>query len=211
MYQQTGDIMMLSAKKRSGSKTTNYLMSLSANDMNRDGESFFGKLRSNLVGTEFRMFGRGENPEKKKGIADTEVRQDLGIVLYEKNVLVNKGPRKMTVAIPDPSWVLRPKDEKEGVLERYKDARLDNLLLLRNKDPVWNDNLKAYVLNFGGRVTMASVKNFQLIDPDRPSEVVIQFGKVDDNMYTLDFRAPITPVQAFLIALSSLDHKLACE
>lgn len=32
----------------------------------------------------------------------------------------------------------------------------------------------AYVLNFNGRVTMASVKNFQLVDPDEQETIVLQ-------------------------------------
>ncbi|RYY81459.1 hypothetical protein EON63_15360 [archaeon] len=36
----------------------------------------------------------------------------------------------------------------------------------------------AYVLNFNGRVTMASVKNFQLVDPEEQNAVVLQFGRV---------------------------------
>lgn len=211
MYQQSGEVFLMAARKRGGKKTPSYLVSLSESEMSRDGDSFYGKLRSNFVGTEFRMFGRGENPQKNKKLTDGDVRPDLGIILYEKNMLVNKGPRKMTVAIPEAGQILRPRDEKEGILERFKDASLDGLVCLRNKDPVWNENLKAYVLNFGGRVTLASVKNFQLIDPERPSDVVVQFGKVDDDLFTLDFRYPLSPLQAFLIALSSLDRKLACE
>jgi Tub family len=37
----------------------------------------------------------------------------------------------------------------------------------------------AYCLNFSGRVTAASVKNFQLVEEGDPSErVVLQYGKV---------------------------------
>jgi hypothetical protein len=32
----------------------------------------------------------------------------------------------------------------------------------------------AYVLNFSGRVTMASVKNFQLVDPDEQNAIILQ-------------------------------------
>ena len=35
--------------------------------------------------------------------------------------------------------------------------------MLRNRPPRWNDALGAYCLNFGGRVTQASVKNLQLV------------------------------------------------
>lgn len=41
--------------------------------------------------------------------------------------------------------------------------------------------LGAYCLNFGGRVTLASVKNFQLVEEDEDHDkanVILQFGKV---------------------------------
>ena len=45
---------------------------------------------------------------------------------------------------------------------------MDNLIELHNKTPVWNDDTQSYVLNFHGRVTQASVKNFQIVhDNDR--------------------------------------------
>lgn len=38
--------------------------------------------------------------------------------------------------------------------------------------------LGAYCLNFGGRVTHASVKNFQLVSEADQETVLLQFGKV---------------------------------
>ena len=38
--------------------------------------------------------------------------------------------------------------------------------------------LGAYCLNFNGRVTQASVKNFQLVTQSEPDYVILQFGKV---------------------------------
>lgn len=35
---------------------------------------------------------------------------------------------------------------------------------MRNKQPRWNERLKSYALNFGGRVKQASIKNFILMD-----------------------------------------------
>lgn len=35
-----------------------------------------------------------------------------------------------------------------------------------NKSPTWNEQTQSYVLNFHGRVTQASVKNFQIVHPD---------------------------------------------
>ena len=52
------------------------------------------------------------------------------------------------------------------VIDRWKRKMSDDLLQLHNKTPVWNDDTQSYVLNFHGRVTQASVKNFQLVHED---------------------------------------------
>ena len=52
---------------------------------------------------------------------------------------------------------------QETMLERYKaDVDDQSVQILKNKFPKWNEHVGAYVLNFNGRVTRASVKNFQL-------------------------------------------------
>ena len=72
--------------------------------------------------------------------------------------------------------------------------------------------MQAYCLNFNGRVTHASVKNFQLVDEaDEDERVVLQFGKVGKDMFTMDFQWPMNATQAFAICLTSFDSKLACE
>ena len=60
-----------------------------------------------------------------------------------------------------------PQDH-ESLLARWQSRSTESLILLHNKMPVWNDDTQSYVLNFYGRVTQASVKNFQIIhDNDR--------------------------------------------
>lgn len=39
----------------------------------------------------------------------------------------------------------------------------EDLVVLGNKRPKWSENMGAYCLNFSGRVTVPSVKNFQLV------------------------------------------------
>ncbi len=57
-------------------------------------------------------------------------------------------------------------------------SRQKEMIMLRNKPPKWNEQLGAYCLNFGGRVTAASVKNFQLVEDGDLDRVVLQYGKV---------------------------------
>ena len=65
-------------------------------------------------------------------------------------------------------------------LERWKRKLCDNLLELHNKTPVWNDETQSYVLNFHGRVTQASVKNFQLVHDDDGN--FLSFFKIKGNL-----------------------------
>lgn len=41
--------------------------------------------------------------------------------------------------------------------------------------------------------------------------LVLQFGRVAPNIFTMDFQYPLCPLQAFAICLSSFDGKLACN
>lgn len=80
----------------------------------------------------------------------------------------------------------------------------------KNKDPRWNEKLKSYALNFGGRVKMASIKNFILEDIISPDKNLLVFGKVDERTFSLDVWYPFTPFQAMGIILTCFDYKLTC-
>ncbi|CAN1241476.1 Tubby-like F-box protein 14 [Linum perenne] len=122
--------------------------------------------------------------------------------------------------------------EREGGEDGEEEGK-DRPLILRNKAPRWHEQLQCWCLNFRGRVTVASVKNFQLIAANPPTatttagcgqpppsqppaqsdhdKVILQFGKVGKDMFTMDYRYPLSAFQAFAICLSSFDTKLACE
>ncbi|XP_066382020.1 tubby-like F-box protein 11 [Miscanthus floridulus] len=91
-------------------------------------------------------------------------------------------------------------------------------IVLKNKSPRWHEPLQCWCLNFHGRVTVASVKNFQLVasgesDPNNQDDddVILQFGKIGKDLFTMDYRYPISAFQAFAICLSSFDTKITRE
>uniref|UniRef100_A0A3Q1DFE5 Tubby C-terminal domain-containing protein n=1 Tax=Amphiprion ocellaris TaxID=80972 RepID=A0A3Q1DFE5_AMPOC len=206
---------LLAGRKRKKSTTSNYLISIDATDLSRGGENFVGKLRSNLMGTKFTVFDNALNPER--ALPDmSNARQELAGIIYETNVLGMKGPRRMTVVIPgmdkDNDRVpLRPRSDCDGLLIRHQNRRMENLIELHNKTPVWNEETASHVLNFNGRVTQASIKNFQIVHSKDLDYIVMQFGRIADDIFTLDYNYPMCAVQAFAIALSSFDGKIACE
>jgi tubby-related protein 1 len=201
------------------------------NDHDRNSGSVIGKLRSNFLGTEYHIYDDGKNPEfdeshydeKNDGgeITDlSEIRCELGVILYAANTSLGaKGPRKMSVYISrvdeygNPLKVWQPMkkdDESISTCLKTEKSTIDKVVLLENKPPSWNNDVKASVLNFNGRVTMASVKNFQLCTHDNEKQIM-QFGRVGDNEFILDVRWPMSLLQAFSIALSSFDSKLGCD
>lgn len=70
-------------------------------------------------------------------------------------------------------------------------------LVLKNKATRWHEQLQCWCLNFRGRVTVASVENFQLpvaVDPSHQvslaeqEKLILQFGKRGKDIFTMDFR-----------------------
>lgn len=112
---------------------------------------------------------------------------------------------------------------KSSRFENFQSAPLSGqkeggTLVLRNKAPRWHEQLQCWCLNFNGRVTVASVKNFQLVAAvengatgQENENVILQFGKVGKDVFTMDYQYPISAFQAFAICLSSFDTKIACE
>ena len=167
-------------------------------------------------------------------------------ISYELNVLGSRGPRRMHCVMDSiPAAAIEPGGVAPVQTEfslnnidmfpsfpffRSKSNRAENsmsgplvdqkdgMLVLKNKAPRWHEQLQCWCLNFHGRVTIASVKNFQLVasaenGPAGPEhdKIILQFGKVGKDLFTMDYRYPISAFQAFAICLSSFDTKIACE
>uniref|UniRef100_H3D3Z9 Tubby-related protein 4 n=1 Tax=Tetraodon nigroviridis TaxID=99883 RepID=H3D3Z9_TETNG len=77
--------------------------------------------------------------------------------------------------------------------------------VMANKQPLWNEATQVYQLDFGGRVTQESAKNFQI---ELEGRQVMQFGRIDGNAYILDFQYPFSAVQAFAVALANVTQRL---
>ncbi|KAK4787728.1 hypothetical protein SAY86_011561 [Trapa natans] len=168
----------------------------------------------------------------------------IATVSYELNVLRTRGPRRMHCAMHSiPTWAAAAADQSPSLSppstpNRKKDThevaagsgggmmlreRSGKCLVLKNKAPRWHEQLQCWCLNFRGRVTVASVKNFQLVAAAEDGggnvapatveqeAVILQFGKIGKDIFTMDYRYPVSAFQAFAICLSSFDTKPTCE
>jgi tubby-related protein 1 len=225
VYLDGSNQFLMTSKKRANKTTSNYLISIGRNDYSKSSCNIIGKLRANFLGTEFQIYDAGKNPKYLDSFFDEknydEPRSELGAVLYSSNIIGNRGPRKMQVCINRVSehgncvkrW--QPAIKGEEMLECFKaknEIARKHLLFYENRQPKWNEDIGSYVLNFDKRVSLASVKNFQLIDPASSNgNVLMQFGKKGQDEFIMDVQYPMSLFQAFAISLSSCDSKLGVD
>jgi len=201
--QETGSVL-LEARRTSSSSMFAPEYGLFAN------EQKIATLSSNLMGTTWSL--RAQDGE------------DLLCIQYSINRAWLKEPRKMRLLAPgitqEGEQVIhhRPLGKKgafASILNSDSEVPF-GLEVFQNRFPHWNEEMEAYCLNFGGRVRLASVKNFQIMHGNEhpenaESETLMQFGRVDKEKFHLDVQFPFSPVQAFAACVSSYYGKLGVE
>ncbi|KAE8734158.1 hypothetical protein F3Y22_tig00000778pilonHSYRG00250 [Hibiscus syriacus] len=91
-------------------------------------------------------------------------------ISYELDVFGLRGPRRMQCTMETiPATSIAP----EGAARTRAE-----LSRCSTNAPRWDERLRCWRLNFRGRVTVASVKNFQLVDSPENRKIILQFGKV---------------------------------
>ena len=78
-------VFLLAGRKRKKSATSNYLMTTDPTDLSRAGDSFVGKLRSNVMGTQFTIFDSGE-PLKSRSLLQVKYLTLLSTLHFIWNV-----------------------------------------------------------------------------------------------------------------------------
>ncbi|CAL4954479.1 unnamed protein product [Urochloa decumbens] len=221
-----GKFLLAAQRTRCGLRME-YIISI-RNDLSHG--SHVGKLKSDFTRTKFTIYdwqpqyegAKVPSSRCRRWLATKQINPlvstgnaDIGEVCYEYNLLKSRGPRRIHCNMQCPT------DEGTAIdPEEANQPSTPSSLILYNKLPRWHDHLQCWCLNFHGRVMVASVKNFQLIAPAGTGEpwgvqddetVILQFGKVEDDVFTMDYRHPLSAFQAFAICLTSFGSKFACE
>lgn len=211
LYLEDGgeNIPLLAAQKYIKARTPNYhIFDLShgfvGDTLNKKCGNYLGKFKSGFSKSEGTLF--------RYGLVAEEPRSEVACVAFDSPSVLKKikegtKPRGILVGIPrvDGEGALEEGPTQHGMIERMKLERLHGCTILRCKQPTKTPD-GTYRLHFNGRVEVASVKNFQLENPEMPGEVCMQFGKVDSDRFHLDFRFPLNAFQAFAIALSQFNY-----
>lgn len=221
LHLESGDVFLLAAWRRNKSKVSSFVLSQDMEDSKKDPDRCLAKLKANFVGTEYMLWGKSKDKTVKKGYAA----EQLCINFKGTALSVNGGPRSLLCSLPvpeAPAWKPVNLDGSNSLLSSSLDqARRKELppclerqvVMLGNKLPEWHSGVKAFVLDFHGRVKVASMKNFQLVTWDhhrdqKGTDLILSFGKIKEDVYALDFAFPLCAQGAFAIALASMDSKL---
>ncbi|KAI4320705.1 hypothetical protein MLD38_034158 [Melastoma candidum] len=227
---------LLAARRYRRGAHSEYIISLDADDLSQGSNAYLGKLRSDFLGTNFTIYdskspydgAKPSNGRASRRFASKQISPqvpagnfEVGQVSYKFNLLKSRGPRRMICSLSCPvTGEAAANKPMDNPVTKKKGDVIPGHTILRNKAPRWHEQLQCWCLNFHGRVTVASVKNFQLVattDPTQPGgkgdedTVLLQFGKVGDDLFTMDYRQPLSAFLAFAICLTSFGTKIACE
>lgn len=86
----------------------------------------------------------------------------------------------------------------------------DGEFLLEPLPPTWSDSLGAFTQPFYGRALLPSAKNFQLTPQGGgDSAISFMFGKMEKDVFSVDFRDPVRIIEAAAMAAAALAKKRA--
>ena len=202
---------LLLARKMSMNRTSNYHVfdltrGVASSKLTKKSGNYLGKLRAlNSARTEYVLVSSSTGREEVGGIAFER------LTVFDQ-LKAGSQPRKMTVMVPaldtDSHMPVPVKPDKgdEPIASLLKAPLLGNskgMFVLESKQPTFENG--NYRLNFRGRVNLPSVKNFQLVSEAEPTDIICQFGKVNDDKFHLDFKEPLNAFQAFGLALTQFN------
>mmetsp|Transcript_18519 Transcript_18519/g.41951 ORF Transcript_18519/g.41951 Transcript_18519/m.41951 type:complete len:363 (-) Transcript_18519:77-1165(-) len=82
----------------------------------------------------------------------------------------------------------------------------DQPLKFHTRLPTWDPEVESLVLNFQDRNNLhSSPRNFMLTDEGGQDKIVLQHAQNDKTTWCLDFLHPLSEIQAFAIAMSSME------
>lgn len=188
-------------------------------------------------GSCYTLYDHGRSADK--AVTDSSLRRELAVIFFDYDKMGPGRMRVAVPRVNDSGTAVtfKPRAPEDGLEAAALAEDRDRVMFLDNKvsarrcfaapylshvlivcmlnlcpcfqRPKWDDAVGGHVLNFHGRVTKSSIKNFQLACETTGDATVLQFGRVGDETFTMDYEYPLSAVQAFAICLASMDGKIA--
>ena len=197
--------------------STNYSIFLYQNEQPQAPTNQVGQVISNFTGSQFMLYAgsRKNNKLEEEAIGQVTDQRITGTAHYDQTFSISSKPRALDLYIPRPteSYTVNEQMQSIDLRQLYEGPNRVNYIKLVNRQPKWDEIRKAYVLDFKGKASVKSPKNFILIDSELPEHQpdVMLLGKCADNEFNLDVSYPLNPLQAFEVAITAMAFKMGCQ
>ena len=137
--------------------------------------------------------------------------KELLNIIYDINIKGLNGPIKMKIILTkDTNY-----SPRQWYNNQTKSYNNDIVYVMENKQPVYNQIYKCYVLKFIDRKIKTSSKNFQIVFKSNSEEdqnnILLQFAETEQGFFILDYKFPFNDVTAFAVGLIANSSKILCE
>ncbi|KAG6476646.1 hypothetical protein ZIOFF_065891 [Zingiber officinale] len=219
------DKLWLAARKIRRATNTYFVISLTANDFSLASNSCIGKVRQVMLYDTEPAYVAALSPgnHSTQRINSKQVSHITSIsncaiatISYEPNVLPTCGPRRMQCtmhSIPISSFkeggnVPAPRSSINYIHEQTSRVHAAR----DKKKPVLEFSSTSLTdLHSPVQSLVAAVKPSCSISPVEQEKVILQFGTIGKDIFTMDYKYPLSAFQAFATWLTSFDSKRACE
>jgi len=184
LKQEADSKVILHAKRES--QNGDFIISTKENDFFVNGENFVAVIKPNFWGTRFEVFDFGLEEKLAKAYPFAKKQEKSAYIGYDTNIMA-ECPRSFEIDMFD--------------------SKTNKKIHLNNVTPKFNSQRQCFTLNFYGRATKASARNFQLVEKTNPDEILLMHGKITADEFNLDYRTPLNMVQAFSVSLCSIGKK----
>jgi hypothetical protein len=205
LYFETTNRPLLLASKVNFCTTVNYHIfdmtnGFQGETLSKESPNYVGKLR-------------GRPGRDREFVLVNSAWEREEIAAYRFNAVPRGQPRNLSILVPSllPDGTPTPNRLSESYARTLLDALDDpvqakdrHLYVFQTKMPFLQNGY--YRLDFKGRVPAASTKNVQFVSDEDGENIILQFGKVEQDVYHLDFKAPFNAIQAFGLALCQFEH-----
>ena len=169
-----------------------------------EGKNKIAQINSSLFKNEYIMYDDGISPKINMNKKDS-LNYNLRRYLLEVKKTNENNFLKGYIFMPEVNFEMnqffnKDKEKKDKLSKLKKDIKI-----FQTEEPSYDIVKKVYINKYSSRVKISSNRNFRLIFEDnKMKKIILECGKVNDNIFIMDFSTPLSPLEAFGISISYL-------
>ncbi len=169
-----------------------------------EGKNKIAQINSSLFKNEYIMYDDGISPKINMNKKDN-LNYNLRRYLLEVKKTNENNFLKGYIFMPEVNFEInqffnKDKEKKDKLSKLKKGIRI-----FQTEEPSYDIIKKVYINKYSSRVKISSNRNFRLIFEDnKMKKIILECGKVNDNIFIMDFSTPLSPLEAFGISISYL-------